>query len=63
MGQSKRDELTRDYLREVDRRLGSLPRSRRRQIREDLQVHIEEACRQLAPDDEAGVRPAPGAAG
>ncbi len=56
MGKAKRDELTRDYLRELDRRLASLPRGRRRQIREEVEAHIEEGCRQLAPDDEAGTR-------
>ena len=56
MGNTKRDELTRDYLRELDRRLASLPRGRRRQVREEVRAHIEEACRQLAPEDEAGVR-------
>ncbi len=56
MRKTRRDELTRDYLRELDRRLASLPRSRRRQIREEVEAHIEEGCRQLAPEDGAGTR-------
>ena len=56
MRKTKRADLTRDYLRELDRRLASLPRSRRRQIREEVEAHIEEGCRQLAPEDGAGTR-------
>ena len=50
------DQLTHDYLRLLDRRLASLPGSRRRQIREEVRAHIEDGCRRLAPENEAGVR-------
>ena len=56
MGRTRKDQLTRDYLRLLDRRLASLPGARRRQIREEVRAHIEEGCRPLAPEDEAGVR-------
>ena len=56
MGRTRKDQLTRDYLRLLDRRLASLPGPRRRQIRDEVRAHIEEGCRPLAPDDEAGVR-------
>ncbi len=56
MGRTRKDQLTRDYLRVLDRRLASLPGPRRRQIRDEVRAHIEEGCRPLALDDEAGVR-------
>lgn len=56
MGRTRKDQLTHDYLRLLDRRLASLPGSRRRQIREEVRAHIEDGCRRLAPENEAGVR-------
>jgi hypothetical protein len=56
MGRPRKDQLTRAYLRLLDRRLAPLPGARWRQIREEVQAHIEEGCRPLAPEDEAGVR-------
>ncbi len=56
MEDPKSDRLVRDYLGELDRRLSSLPRARRRQIKDEVVAHIEEGSRQLAPGDEAGLR-------
>ena len=45
-----------EYLRDLDRALGGLPRDRRREIVDEVSEHIAEGREELEPDDEAGLR-------
>lgn len=56
MEHEDQDRLVRRYLSELERSLARLPRDRRRQIRDEVEAHIQQARRELDPGDRAGVR-------
>jgi hypothetical protein len=53
---STADKLVADYLGRLDRELAGLPRSRRRELVEEISAHIAEARTGIEPDDELGTR-------
>jgi uncharacterized membrane protein len=50
------DRLVDDYLRRLDSELRGLPRARRRELRQEIAEHIDEARDGLAAESEADVR-------
>jgi len=50
------DRLVDDYLRRLDSELRDLPRARRRELRQEIAEHIDEARDGLAAESEADVR-------
>lgn len=50
------DKLVEDYLERLDEALAELPGSRRREIVQEIEAHIDEARAELDPEDELGVR-------
>jgi uncharacterized membrane protein len=50
------DRLVDDYLKQLDSELADLPRTRRREIVEEISEHIAEARTTVPPQNEAGVR-------
>ena len=53
---STADKLVADYLGRLDRELAGLPRSRRRELVEEISAHITEARTGIERDDEVGMR-------
>ena len=53
---SNADKLVAQYLKTLESELRGLPRSRRRELTQQISEHIGEARAGLEPDDEAGVR-------
>ena len=53
---SNADKLVAEYLKALDSELRGLPRSRRRELTQEISEHIAEARSGLEADDEAGVR-------
>lgn len=53
---SKADELVADYLKRLDAELRGLPRTRRRELLEEITDHIAEARSNLQAEDEVRVR-------
>jgi hypothetical protein len=53
---STTDKLVEDYLDRLDDALAELPRSRRRELVQEIEDHIAEARAELDPDDDLGVR-------
>ncbi len=53
---SSADQLVDDYLQRLDHELRDLSRSRRRELKEEIALHIAEGRAGLEADDEVGVR-------
>jgi uncharacterized membrane protein len=53
---SSTDKLVENYLDRLDEALADLPRSRRRELVQEIEDHIAEARAELDPEDELGVR-------
>jgi uncharacterized membrane protein len=53
---STADKLVDDYLRRLDRELAGFPRARRRELVEEISLHIAEARAQLETENEAAIR-------
>ena len=53
---SNADKLVAEYLKALDSELRGLPRSRLRELTQEISEHIAEARSGLEADDEAGVR-------
>jgi uncharacterized membrane protein len=53
---STADKLVDDYLQRLERELAGFPRARRRELVEEISLHIAEARAQLETENEAAIR-------
>jgi uncharacterized membrane protein len=53
---SRADKLVDDYLQRLERELAGFPRARRRELVEEISLHIAEARAQLETENEAAIR-------